>query len=403
MTVVPMMHKVCFEGYVNTVHELLNEGEDVNQRIEDGPKLLRFLHGGFVTYTAFFLHSTPLMMAAHQGHVPILKLLIRKGAKVDQRDNMGCSAFSLAVSSQRMDACRLLLKYGADINSVDHKYNFTPIILACRKNDTELAKWLIKKGANVRLTDVYGRTPLHYAAWNYNQELVRLLLSLRLDVNGRDFYGWSPIHYAVGELELDPTPHQESGLYLQTGGLMGVKTNTSRGLGKGGEEWMAIVALTDNGADPNHIDPTGRTPLHILAERLPSAVLCEGQVKVSERKKNELILIAMMLLIDKGGNIHQRNAKGMSVMEVCRARENFMADRLFDQLNHSISLTTLNTPTGSISMASTSTSLGFHRHFSVDAMEEEIRNLVDMLLFKVLTTNYRKSLRKKYNKGCVIS
>jgi len=52
----------------------------------------------------------------------------------------------------------------------------TPLILACRNNETEKAKLLIANGADVRIKDNKGFTALYYAQKNKNEALVTLLL-----------------------------------------------------------------------------------------------------------------------------------------------------------------------------------------------------------------------------------
>lgn len=128
-----------------------------------------------------------------------------------------------------IEEMKVLESKNADtINSVN-KMNFTPLILACYKGNTEVASYLAKhvkdvnynsssgtalaasvvKGnlalsklllenkADPNLADAGGMTPLLYAIQFKNTELVKLLLSHKADKKQADNSGKMPFEYAV--------------------------------------------------------------------------------------------------------------------------------------------------------------------------------------------------------------
>jgi len=114
------------------------------------------------------------------------------------------------------------------INSLN-KMEFTPLILACYKGNTEVATYLIKRVKNVNynsssgtalaasvvkgnlvlsklllenkanpnLADAGGMTPLLYAIQFKNLELIKLLLNYKADKKLADGTGKMPFEYAV--------------------------------------------------------------------------------------------------------------------------------------------------------------------------------------------------------------
>src|SRR6476659_4075418 len=75
----------------------------------------------------------------------------------------------------------LLLKHliddlGANVNVKDHEGN-TPLHLVARKNDAEIAKYLIEKGANLeaRNTSLFA-TPLHLASALKHTSIIEVLV-----------------------------------------------------------------------------------------------------------------------------------------------------------------------------------------------------------------------------------
>lgn len=84
----------------------------------------------------------------------------------------------------------LLLNKGVDINqknpSCDERWDFsgeTPLYAAIDQNNTDLVKYLIKRGARLDISTVNSGTPLHKAARSGNKELIQLLLDQGVDVN----------------------------------------------------------------------------------------------------------------------------------------------------------------------------------------------------------------------------
>jgi len=128
-----------------------------------------------------------------------------------------------------IEEMKVLESKNADtINSVN-KMNFTPLILACYKGNTEVASYLVKRVKDVNfnsssgtalaasivkgnlalsklllenkadpnLADAGGMTPLLYAIQFKNTELVKLLLSHKADKKQADNSGKMPFEYAV--------------------------------------------------------------------------------------------------------------------------------------------------------------------------------------------------------------
>ena len=104
--------------------------------------------------------------------------LLSAGVDVNEGGDFDCP-IGVAVREGRWDIVRRLIASGADVDRyVDRP--FTVLVHATRKNDLELVKLLVEKGARV---DGGGDTPLRIAVNNRNVEMVNFLLKKGADVN----------------------------------------------------------------------------------------------------------------------------------------------------------------------------------------------------------------------------
>ncbi len=75
----------------------------------------------------------------------------------------------------------LLIKDGADVNTLDDRGN-TPLLLAITRGNCALVNLLILKGADANLPDQFGYTPIMAACLRENQETFKILLE-RADIS----------------------------------------------------------------------------------------------------------------------------------------------------------------------------------------------------------------------------
>jgi ankyrin repeat protein len=153
------------------VRELVAHGADVNARLERGAS-----GGGRLSQKG----ATPFLMAADTADVPLMRLLLELGAD-PQRPNADGSPPLLAAAGlgtlapgeeagtedEALEAVRLLLDLGAEVNAVDEN----------------------------------GETAMHGAAYASFPSMVRLLADHGADIavwNHANRYGWTPLRIAQG-------------------------------------------------------------------------------------------------------------------------------------------------------------------------------------------------------------
>ena len=120
---------------------------------------------------------TPLFAAAATGYLDVVKLLIERNADVDGRTKTGSTPLRAAVHEGHLDIVRCLVESGAYVNA-RNKYKGTPMMAACDYGHLSIVTYLINKGAFMDLQDKHGYTALHHAAEMGHFEIVRQLLAL---------------------------------------------------------------------------------------------------------------------------------------------------------------------------------------------------------------------------------
>ena len=165
-------------GHLNSVKILLGYGADIEARgtlkigdhVEEG--------------------CTPLWAAAVTGFLDVVKLLIERNADVDSRTPTGSTPLRAAAHEGHLDVVRCLVERGADVNA-RNQYKATPIMAAC--DHVSIITYLINKGAfvDIRTKD----TALHYAAQRGYLEVVSQLLSLGVPQLPNN-QGLTPLLYA---------------------------------------------------------------------------------------------------------------------------------------------------------------------------------------------------------------
>ena len=157
---------------LSLVRKLKADGADLNARVTRRPN---------VGVTALnFVGATPFFMAARGGDIELMRLLVELGADPLLPNEDGTTPLMAAA--------------GVGTHSPGEDAG-TPI------EALEAAKLTLELGADVNVVDKNGNTAMHGAAFKQLPDVVRLLASKGADVsvwNKNNVSGWTPLRIAVG-------------------------------------------------------------------------------------------------------------------------------------------------------------------------------------------------------------
>ncbi|XP_062983113.1 M-phase phosphoprotein 8 isoform X2 [Elgaria multicarinata webbii] len=122
---------------------------------------------------------TLVMLAAAGGHDDILRLLVRKGAKVNCRQKNGTTALIHAAEKNYLTTVAILLEAGACMN-LQQNSGETALMKACKRGNYDIVRLMIESGADCNISSKHQSNALHFAK-QCNNLLVYELLRSHLD------------------------------------------------------------------------------------------------------------------------------------------------------------------------------------------------------------------------------
>jgi ankyrin repeat protein len=215
---------------------------------------------------------TPLMYAAEIGSLDAMRLLIDRGADVNRQNAFGSTALMWSVADPAK--VRLLLDHGAQVNLAARSGRTALIIAAFTNPSAEVVRLLLAKGAKVDVVDQRHVTPLNATTFGNDTATVQLLLDAGADIQTPDtFIGLTPLMNAAGNrnveaLKLLLAKGASVNAVSKTEGLPKIQTGTVEFGG-----WTPLLMasafgppesvslLLDAGARINAQDYRGFTPL----------------------------------------------------------------------------------------------------------------------------------------------
>lgn len=218
--------------YTTIVKQLIERGADVHASNDAAifgavkgaePEVVELLFSKGAPVNARNLKEdgdTVLITAASGGSVETLEMVLAAGADIKATNDKGQTALMKAVTldhrytpAQRLPMIELLLQKGANINDRD-KNGFTPLLHSVVQfmseaggviSHPEVVKLLLDRGADVHTKNNDGNTALLLTAgvWHGPIEIPRLLLEKGVDLNGQNMKGVSALMIAAQKGKLD--------------------------------------------------------------------------------------------------------------------------------------------------------------------------------------------------------
>jgi hypothetical protein len=177
------------DGVVEAVFRAAREGDVgiVAGMLDEDPRLLTF-----VWRNGSLLHT-----AAWYGHVDLMRLLLERGAEINQANKNGNTAFHFAVSRGHEEVVSMLLSSGADPSRRGLRGQMA-LMLASRNGHVALVRLLLRSmgGRGLDERDMDGRTALWWACIHGNDDVVRVLLLAGADHTISDDFNRTPLQAA---------------------------------------------------------------------------------------------------------------------------------------------------------------------------------------------------------------
>lgn len=113
--------------------------------------------------------SDVVIMASEGNDTLLLRYLLDQGEDPAAISNNGMSAIHFTAQNGCLEAAKILVNHGVDMNIQDKEQGRTPLFIAAECNRGVLCRFLLEQGADPSLTDLQGRTPLDISRAKWKQ------------------------------------------------------------------------------------------------------------------------------------------------------------------------------------------------------------------------------------------
>lgn len=166
---------------------LYRHSQAVAQTIENFPDCVHWKYPGT---------QTPLMCAVRQKHNEIVEMLLKAGARVDEKIENGWTAFIYAGRDNNPGAFDMLLKYGSSVKEQGAGGD-TALTQALEGRHSFAALRLIEMGADIEAKVSWsGNTPLLSAAWNGDAAVCAALIRAGANLDAVNGQGMNALQVA---------------------------------------------------------------------------------------------------------------------------------------------------------------------------------------------------------------
>src|SRR5688572_8356263 len=159
----------CIAGDVRTVRRLLERDESLvscHGEVSEAHMRKLAVHDGWPA----------LHLAAHYGHLAVVKELVERGAAIEgvSRNAIGNTALAAAAWGDRLDVVEYLLDRGADVDAAN-AHGDTALHRAATAGRAEVVKLLLRSGASRNCQNAEGKRPWDLATESGHENIARVL------------------------------------------------------------------------------------------------------------------------------------------------------------------------------------------------------------------------------------
>ncbi len=138
--------------------------------------------------------NSPLHESAIAGRMVMARLLLRNGARVNEKNRAGKTALQLALENGRTQLADVLIsQFAAEFDATELLFS----ILLANVTDRDVIGFLANKGADTNALNTAGETPLTLAIKQANRLQAKHLIANKADVNQANRAGELPLALAL--------------------------------------------------------------------------------------------------------------------------------------------------------------------------------------------------------------
>jgi len=182
----------------------------VHLEMSDLAQVRAWLDAGFDPDSMADRVGTGLMFSAWFGDIPMMELLVARGADVNKANALGESALMHAAWRGKLEAVKWLLAKGARVNNEPMRWS--ALHYAVFAGNWEVANHLLLKGADINARSTNGSSVLMMAVYEGHEPIVRRLLARGADPNIKNDRGDGALEWAfkfqrlgIARLVADPS------------------------------------------------------------------------------------------------------------------------------------------------------------------------------------------------------